>query len=368
MDITSPCNLPRFSTSAMDGYAISSAEITDPYKDAPIRLKIVGSVAAGDYPKELWQKGCCVEIMTGAAMPAGADTVLRVEQAEIVQGYLVLRNPIQRGTNVRFIGEDIQQRDVVLPKGHTIGAKELHILIMLGLQTVQVFDLCIGIIATGSELVPNDSQIDGALMRCSKVINCNGPFLKAALDSFGRCQEYEAVADDFSRLKASFTAAASECDLIVCTGGVSVGKFDLTCKALEELGEVVFHRVQIKPGAPVLYGKIQAGERSVDFFGLPGTPMATAATYRFLLKPFLRHLFGQPKEKGLYLPASNAVSSTPHTTSFRRGIRGGHHVTILPHRPCLSNVMKANCWVLIPPVMHDMSVSDGEPLFVTFSE
>ena len=362
-DILSPCAVPRFNTAAMDGYALCSKDVVDADENEPVRLTVQGLVAAGDSPEALRQGRNCVEIMTGAALPQGADAILRVELAELRDGELILHHSIPHGQHVRWSGEDLKQNDLVIPRGRLLGTKELHVLIMLDVRSITVIDIKIGIVSTGSELVSSQEEWSSGN---TKVIDSNGPFLKAALSTYGSCTKYEIVSDDVGELKQAFILAASTCDVVVCTGGVSAGKFDFTCRVLEELGKTIFHGVQIKPGRPVLYGKLLCSGRSVDFFGLPGTPSAVAATCRFLLRPFLDQRTGALAEKPLYLPSLHDVPESSHVTSLQRGIRQEDSVRILSHRASISEIMAANCWVMSPA--ESVCKNHTRQIFATFSE
>ncbi len=280
-------SVPRFANSAMDGYAVRAADTTG----APARLRVIGTVAAGQEPTEIVACGDAIRIMTGAPMPSGADAVCMVEHTTVRDDGLavIVEQPVCQGMNVRRPGEDIGAGSTVFPAGTQLGPAHIGVLASLGIQTVLVHPLpVVGVLSTGNELVPA-----GIAPRPGKIRDANRPALLAQLESDGfRPVDLGIAGDDEVALADILEAAASRCDAIVASGGVSVGDHDVLKVVLEKLGGTSMRSLDIavKPGKHVAFARL--GERRTLAFGLPGNPVAALVSYELFVRPALRAMAG----------------------------------------------------------------------------
>ncbi|KAF5667669.1 hypothetical protein FDENT_12064 [Fusarium denticulatum] len=309
-DHYSPISTPEFDTSAMDGYAICSESTRLASAEHPVFFCVTGTIAAGD--DSLTLPWChtrdapepCFEIMTGGRFPQGAlgetfDACVKVEDtARIVAkkaglgACIAVRKPIPRYANRRFAGQDIQKGDLVMKKGVIIRTPNIMPLASVGIETVQVRkkpQVCIW--STGNELTSQKSHVR----------DVNGVYLTAASKEAGADATFGgSIADEVDALVQTIKdrLESSPIDIMVTSGGVSVGKFDHVRQALETLGAtIVFHGVAIRPGHPVLFALLPSAWGEVAFFGLPGNPGAAAACFEFLTVPYTRYLLGQEPQK-----------------------------------------------------------------------
>lgn len=281
--------VPRFANAATDGYAVRSADVAG----APVRLRVTGSVAAGDAPMAGPGRGEAIRIMTGAPMPSGADAVCMIERARVSgDGTAVLiEAAVGPWTNVRFPGEDIAAGSVVIASGTPLMPAHIGVLASLGVQSVLVRPRpMVGVLSTGNELAR-----PGAALPPGKIRDANRPALLAQLRTDGfRTADLGIGPDDQDALLDLLTAGASGCDAIVASGGVSVGDHDVLKVAMEKLGGTTMRslRVAVKPGKHVAFALL--GERQVPAFGLPGNPVAALITYELCVRPALRAMAGCP--------------------------------------------------------------------------
>lgn len=281
--------VPRFANSAMDGYAVRAADVAH----APVRLRVIGTAAAGDGPKTAVSPGEAMRIMTGAQMPPGADAVCMVERTKAEDGgfAVLIGEPVGPGTNVREAGEDIAAGSEVFGPGTQLGPAHIGVLASLGIQTVLVRPRpVVGVLSTGDELAaPDDALMPG------KIRDANRPALLAQLGS----DRFHGVdlgigGDNQEILTDRLREAASRCDAIIATGGVSVGDRDVLKVALEKLGGTAMLSLQValKPGKHIAVASL--GKQRVPAFGLPGNPVAALVAYELFVRPALRAMAGCP--------------------------------------------------------------------------
>ncbi|MBI3297228.1 MAG: molybdopterin molybdotransferase MoeA [Elusimicrobia bacterium] len=278
-DLRAREDLPAFDNSAMDGYAVRSADLSGAGPGSPAVLRVLGRVAAGGLAEEKVRRGTAVPIMTGAPLPPGADTVVMNECARRVNGEVRVFVEACPGTHVRHAGEDVKRGAPLLSAGAALRAYEVALLCAQGFPFVRVVRRPrAAVLPTGSEL--------GTSLRDS-----NGPALSGLLGRWGaRVRALPAARDDAAALSRALKKALSGTDLLVVTGGVSAGDFDLTRPALESLGfSTLFHGVAIKPGKPLLFG---ARGRTL-VFGLPGNPVAALLCAEEFVRPALEGLQGR---------------------------------------------------------------------------
>jgi molybdopterin molybdotransferase len=293
--VIAPHDLPPFDNAAMDGYAIRAA-------DAPpgLPLRIVGEARAGRGYRAVVQPGEAVAISTGAPVPAGADAVVPLEEVERDETGIRLRQPVASGANIRPRGQDIQAGEPLLPSGIRIQPKHLGMLAALGFASLKVYQRArVATLVTGSELVPYNAPLAPDTIR-----DTNSLLLRWWLRDYP-CTFGGIVPDDLEILRALLESSLRDAEVVVLTGGVSVGEHDLVKPALQAVGATVrFWRVNIKPGKPILFA--QRGQQAI--FGLPGNPLAVVVGMRLFVLPYLRTLEGETVAPTLpTLPARLAV-------------------------------------------------------------
>ncbi len=296
-DIVSGEFVPDFDRSTVDGYAVSSREVFGCSDAIPALLTLQGEIAAGEDPKEAWSPGGCFYVPTGGALPKGTDAMVMIEYAErFSDGTIAIYKPSAPGQHIIFRGDDIKAGDLVAKKGTLITTKEIGALSALGIMQVPVFmKPKIGIISTGDELVRADEKPQGAQIR-----DVNGPMLQSAIkEAGGQPIFYGIVKDEYDLLFESVKRAVEQCDMVILSGGTSVGSKDATQLVIEAQGEVMVHGIAIKPGKPTIVGKIQ----DKPVFGLPGHPLAAYFMYMVFVRELIQAMGG-------YKPESKTVSAT----------------------------------------------------------
>jgi molybdopterin molybdotransferase len=303
-DVVAPLNLPPFDNSAVDGYAVRSADI-DGARER--RLIIIDRVAAGHAAKQAVRPGEAVRIFTGAPMPAGADTVFMQEDCRIDGAHVIVPPGLAQGANRRLAGEDIRAGAVALPAGRRLSAQDVALAAALGLTAVEVMRrVRVALFSTGDEIAEPGSPLTGAALYDS-----NRYLLTAAFARFGaEVTDLGILRDEPKALARAIAAAARDHDLVLTSGGVSTGEADYVRSAVESIGRIVFWRVAIKPGRPVAMGVIPGGDtgEAAAFVGLPGNPVAVFVTFVRVVRPLLLRLSGALPEPLVAMPARAAFS------------------------------------------------------------
>lgn len=268
---------PPFPKAAMDGYAINSS-------DNSTSFKIIETIGAGDAPQKEVTLGTCSKIMTGAMVPKGADKIVRIEYTEIKNNQMNIITP-EPYENIIFKGENSKKGDIVLDKCK-IRPQEIAILASQGISKIKISrPPLIGIINTGSEL-----KNPGEKLESGQIYNSNGFQLIGQITKENWLTKYYGIfSDDKDKLQKIFELALKECDIVLLSGGVSMGEFDFVPNIVKSAGvDIVFHKVEIKPGKPTLFGK--KGDKYV--FGMPGNPVSTFVIFDVFVKPFIYHWMG----------------------------------------------------------------------------
>jgi molybdopterin molybdotransferase len=279
-------DLPPFGNSAMDGFALRGADLPTEGERA---FELIGDVFAGATSAPPVAGGQCVRITTGAPLPPGADTVVIKENVRVEGGRVFVKAGEKAGANVRAAGEDFAAGDLALKAGAHLRAAQLGVLAALGVAQVQVRRKPrVAVIVTGDELVPA-----GQPLGFGQIHESNGVLISALLREAGaEVVSRGCVRDDPDALRAALLAAAADADLILSSGGVSAGEADHLPALLQELGEIHFHKVRIKPGMPILFGALGASL----YFGLPGNPVSAAVTFQVFARFALRTMLGESGE------------------------------------------------------------------------
>lgn len=344
--VTSPINVPGHRNSAMDGYALSAEDLPESGGNT---LEVVGTAYAGNpYDGEVG-RGQAVRIMTGAVVPEGSDTVIMQEATERDGDRLTITAGHKPGENVRHIGEDISRGGVVLAPGKKIRAAEMGLLASLGVGEVTVRRrLRVATFSTGDELcsigeIPQEGQI----------FDSNRYSLAGMLRTLGvEHIDMGVIRDDPQAISDAFSSAAKIADVLITSGGVSVGDADYVKQTLDKLGKVDFWKIKMKPGKPLAFGKLG----DALFFGLPGNPVSVMATFYQIVQPSLRHLLGEQETAPLRIRVTCADKlKSPARQDFQRGIlqrddngelvvkstgSQGSHI--------LSSMSQANCFIVLP--------------------
>lgn len=346
-DVTSPMHVPPHDYSAMDGYALRHADL----QGGVPRLRAIGHSLAGHPFDGKVSAGECVRIMTGALIPEGCDTVVMQEQAIHEGTDVAISGKHDIGQNIRRAGEDIPLGATALSAGQVIRAAELGLLASLGLSRAMVFrKLRVAIFSTGDELLQ-----PGAPLKPGRIYDSNRYTLYGLLSEMGGVEILDMgnIRDDRSAIKSALLAAASNADVIITSGGVSVGEADYIKELLAEIGEVVFWKIAMKPGRPLAYGKVGASH----FFGLPGNPVAVMVTFRQFVSDALRILMGQQPKTAFIIKAvcTERIKKSPGRTEFQRGILTQDETGALTVRTTgaqgsgmLSSMCRANCFIVLP--------------------
>jgi molybdopterin molybdotransferase len=289
-DIVSDIDISPFDNSAMDGYAVQSADVADASEKSPVVLAVVEHVAAGSFPVVTVGPGQATRIMTGAPMPQGADAVVMVERTEALEaeggagGTAAIKAPVKHGENVRLRGEDVREGDVVLSAGEVVTPAAVGLMAAMGRAKVSVYRKPrVAIVSTGDELVSID-EYPGP----GKIRNSNSYSLAAQVIAAGGEPFILPVARDNEDDTRAILSRAPEFDLMVTTGGVSMGDFDVVKDVLLQIGQMDFWKVAMRPGAPQTYGTIGG----TPFFGLPGNPTSTTVGFELFVRPAMRKMAG----------------------------------------------------------------------------
>ncbi|WP_290636010.1 gephyrin-like molybdotransferase Glp [Aquisalimonas sp.] len=345
--VTSGIDVPAHDNAAMDGYAIRGNDIPG---SGNATLRCVGTVMAGHTLDGHLQSGECARIMTGAPMPAGADTVIMQENVHRDGDQVVITADEKAGQNVRPAGEDLRQGEIVLAAGQRVGTAELGMLGSLGLVEVPVYRrLRVAFFSTGDELCTAGSSLGPG-----QIYDSNRYTLYAALQALGaEATDMGVISDDPDTMEKAFADAASFADAIITSGGVSVGDADFVKTIMNRLGQVGFWKIAMRPGRPLAFGTI--GE--ARFFGLPGNPVSVVATWYQFVQPALRRMMGEDPEPPTTFRVRTATDlrKRPGRTEFQRGIlqrddAGELVVTTTGSQGSgiLRSVSLADCFIVLP--------------------
>jgi molybdopterin molybdotransferase len=321
--VIAPVDQPPWDNSAMDGYAVRSADIRGARGDAPVRLTVVDDIPAGGFPSRPVGPGEAARIMTGAPTPEGADAVVRVEHTDAGEAEVEIRDDGDAGSNIRRRGEDLAAGDRALAAGSAIGPAAMGVLAIAGVARPRVVRRpVVAILSNGDELADLDAFDEVRAGR--KIVNSNSYSLRGAVAAAGCVPRLLGIArDDPADIRAKLESGL-DADVLITSAGAAVGEHDRVKDVLEGLGyELDFWRVRMRPGSPASLGRIpRPGRRPLPVWGLPGNPVSALATFLVLVAPPLRRMLGRSRVHTPVFPveAKERIPSKPDKTHFQRVI------------------------------------------------
>ena len=346
-DVVSPNNVPNHNNSAMDGFAFK-------YTNGIKLIKIIGTAFAGKPFEGAVKASECVKIMTGAVIPEGCDTVVMQEKTVNKGEYINLLEVPNQGANVRLAGEDLKAGQAVLNKGHQMQAADLGLVASLGIAEVTVYRyLKVAFFSTGDELVSV-----GKPLAQGQLYDSNRYTIYGMLKRLGvQIADFGAIPDQPDLLEATLLKAANENDVVITSGGVSVGEADYMKALLGKHGQVLFWKINMKPGRPLAYGKVN----HAHYFGLPGNPVSAMVTfYQFVRQALLILMGGDTKPFPMFqVECTSHIKKAKGRTEFQRGVlyedNGQWKVKPLPNQGSgiLSSMSKANCFIVLAEELGD---------------
>jgi molybdopterin molybdotransferase len=350
-DVIAQEDIPPFANSAMDGFALLSKD-SKPQEGKTPRLRVTGGVAAGYLADHTLEPGTAMRIMTGAPVPPGADTVIQVELTRFDgpdSDWVEILQEVPPGNNIRPVGQDMRRGQIVLTRGTEIRAWEIGILATLGWDTVPVVRRArVAIVGTGDELIDIDQPLKPGKIRDSNSYLLEGVVRTAGAEAY----RLGVARDTVESLREKFNEAASHYDLIITSGGVSVGDFDLVKDIMAEKGHINFWRINMRPGKPVAFGHISG----IPLLGLPGNPVSSAVTFELFGRPLIRKLQGHSR---LHKPHVEViVADGIHNRAIRRHYvrarviwHNDHfvaHTTGNQGSHIMTSLLNANALVIVP--------------------
>lgn len=356
-DISSPLDVPPHANSAMDGYALRAADLP---RDGETALQLIGTALAGHPYSGHVGAGQCVRIMTGAKLPAGADTVVMQEDVRREGETIYVGSDHRQGAHVRQPGEDIATGQIVLSAGRQLTPADLGLLASLGVAEVKVMRrLRVAFFSTGDEL-----RSLGETLEEGQIYDSNRYTLYGMLQRLGvEIIDMGVIRDRREDIAAAFRQGAAAADVLLTSGGVSVGDADYVKETLETLGKVSFWKIAMKPGKPLAFGLLG----NTVFFGLPGNPVSSMATFYQIVQPALYQLMGQTAQQPLRLrvPCVTQLKKSPGRADYQRGILqydAAGQLTVRSSGPqgshVLSSMSRANCFIILPAESGDVETGN----------
>jgi molybdopterin molybdotransferase len=352
-DLASSIDLPPFDNSAMDGYAFRFTDLAA--SQDKTTLTLVGSSFAGHPFDGQVSPNSCIRIMTGAPVPVGFDTVQMQEKVQADDNQITIEHPHRLGANVRRRGEELLAGTKVLHKGITIRAAEMGVLATIGISQVRVTrKLKVAFFSTGDELRPVGSELAPGQIYDSNRYSIQGLLSKSHV----HWVDLGVIADNKEAIRGAFKEAASKADMVLTSGGVSVGEADFTKQILSEEGQITFWKLAIKPGKPFAFGKID----NAIFCGLPGNPVSSMVTFYKLVLPILHKMQGLKPVKPLFCQAKllTDIRKHPGRVEYQRGILSRNELGELEvaitggqGSGMLTSMSLANCFVILDQFQGD---------------
>src|SRR5213595_1537843 len=364
-DVRSPIDLPGWDNSAMDGYAVRASDLAGAASDRTATLTVIETVAAGRFPAKPVGPGQATRIFTGAPLPAGADSVIRQEDVELLHdGRVTVRDGRDAGKNIRRRGEDIRKGDVALAAGATLGPAQLGVLASIAHGTPLVHrPPRVAFMGSGDEIVDLDRADE--ILAGRKIATSNSYTLHALIRRAGGIPVDLGLARDTKDSLREHLTGARDADLLVTTAGVSVGEHDFVREVLAELGcDIKLWRIRMRPGAPLGFGLLQR----TPWIGLPGNPVSTMVTFELFVRPAIRRLLGHrlPFRRTVPVCMGERVTLGPRLRHFLRAVvrpegTGGTLVARLTGPQgsgILTSMARANALLIVPEDRAEVSTGD----------
>jgi molybdenum cofactor synthesis domain-containing protein len=361
-DVTSPIDVPSFSRSAMDGYAVVSTDTISSTRSAPVRLRLLDRIYTGQPSSVTIERGTCAEIATGAPLPNGADAVVIVEETAQSENGVDIFAEAAAGQHVGRQGADIAAGDRVVSAGEFLSPARIGAIAAIGRGDIEVFAKPrVAILSTGNEVVE-----PGSTLGAGQIYDVNRFTLGAVVTAHGGiAQPHRAAQDTVAALVDSLDACA-DADLIVFSGGSSVGERDLVVDAVAARGQMVFHGIAVRPGKPTAFASIGAKNSSTPFFGMPGNPTSCLSNAYSLLVPFLRELARLPphRPRTFSVPLGRRITSAVNRHQFYTvRLRDGLAFPAFKRSGDITSLSQADGYIEIPA---DQSVvEEGASVTVT---
>ncbi len=379
--IAAPLTLPPWDNAAMDGYAVRAEDVTRASQESPVVLRVLETIAAGQFPTVSVARGTATQIMTGAPMPQGADTVIRVEDTDGGAERVAIADARDARRNVRPRGEDFLEGDTLFSPGEVIGPAQIGILASIGASVVDVHRRPrVAIVGSGDELVDLDHFSEVATGR--RTVSSNNYSIHAAVRAAGADPLNLGVAADTPAALQELLSRSAGSDLLVTTAGVSVGEFDYTRQVIAALGaDMKFWRVRMRPGAPLGFGVLGG----MPWIGLPGNPVSALVTFELFVRPVIRRMLGhaRPFRRPIPVVLDEPVRIAAPLTHFLRAVvRLGNdgvaraRLTGPQGSAILTSMSLANALLVVPEdrsvadageVLHALLLSDDTATSATFA-
>ena len=360
-DAVSEYDIPPLDNSAMDGYAVRAIDIVGASKDTPVTLRVIGSVAAGELPRDNVAAGTAVRIMTGAPVPEGADAIVPFEDTDELErrgpsgnlNEIGIRYEVKQGADIRLAGQDVTKGDLVLAKGSVLRPSEIGVLASLGSDKVKVIRRpVVAILATGDELLePGEEYGPG------KIYNSNSLTIAAGVLRYGGVPKLLGIARDNLESMNSRLREGLDSDILVTSAGVSKGDYDMVKDVLAQHGKIDFWSVRMRPAKPLAFGVLNAPDgKKVPHIGLPGNPVSAVVAFEQFGRAAIRKMMGKPN---LGRPTVEAILDEPiHNTDSRRVYaravvtkqHGEYHVRLTGDQGSnlLTSMARANALAICP--------------------
>jgi molybdopterin molybdotransferase len=347
-DVRAGADVPGFDNSAMDGYAVLARDVAAAGPHNPVRLPVRGEVRAGVAPPHPLQAGSAMRIMTGAAIPSGADAVVRVEDTSEEDGAVLVRVPVAAGTSLRAAGSDLKAGDPIASTGQLLTPGVIGVCAAAGRSSLRCLRRPrVMVLTTGDEL-----REVGEPLGPGQIVNTNRYTLAAAVEEAGALVLDAGVARDEREEIAAALVRAQDADLVISSGGVSMGTYDLVREMLAQEGRIDFWQVALRPGKPLAFGAVHG----VPLIGLPGNPVSSLVAFELFARPALLKMQGREDRERPRLLArtEEELSSPPHLEQYFRGIarRDGEEIKVRLTGDQGSHVLRsmadANCLVVVP--------------------
>lgn len=359
-NIISDKNVPPFNNSAMDGYALHANDLKECSITNPIQLTQVGKSFAGAPFNGEVEAGCCIRIMTGAVVPDSLDCVVMQERSTVTGDLIRFDHAPKLNNNVRFAGEDLNLGQAVLQQGHKLTPRDIPLLASLGIANVAVYrQLKVAVLSSGDEV-----KSLGETLQHGEIYDTNRYSIMALLSRLNvEVIDFGIIKDDYGLIKAAMLQADQQADVVITSGGVSVGEADFIKEVLNEIGEIGFWKLAIKPGKPFAFGKLQ---NSV-FFGLPGNPVSAIVTLYQLAVPAMAKMSGEVAKPPLRFNAicNDPLSKASGRTDFQRGTYSANEqgqlvvsTTGNQGSGVFSSMSQSNCFIVLEQDRGNIAVGE----------